>query len=131
MKNREKYADKIIDISATSRLALLDGKPVPCTFMRCSRCQFHSPDNSCISAHEWLDSEYVMPPVDWSKVPVDTPVLVGYGVDCLSKRRHFARYTNGHIFTYPAGKTSFTFAFGDVLEDWLFGTLYEEEKVNE
>ena len=32
MTNKEKYADKIIDI-AVSKLALKDGKPVPCAEM--------------------------------------------------------------------------------------------------
>ena len=30
MTNKEKYADKIIEIAVRSNLALKDGKPVPC-----------------------------------------------------------------------------------------------------
>ena len=77
MTNKEKYADKIIEIAVRSKLALKDGKPIPCTRMRCSECGFFSPDHSCrFNACEWLDSEYVAPPVDWGKVAVDTPILV-------------------------------------------------------
>ena len=77
MTNKEKYADKIIDIAAMSKLALKDGKPVPCADMRCSECGFYSTNYSCThNACEWLDSEYVAPPVDWSKVAVATPILV-------------------------------------------------------
>lgn len=77
MKNREKYADEIIDIAVMSKLALKDGKPVPCIEMRCSECGFLSANHSCgHNVREWLDSEYVEPPVDWSKVAVDTPILV-------------------------------------------------------
>ena len=77
MTNKEKYADKIIEIAARSKLALKDGKPVPCAEMRCSDCGFLSTDYTCNhKVHEWLNSEYVEPPVDWSKVAVDTPILV-------------------------------------------------------
>lgn len=69
MLNREKYADKIIEIAASSKLALKDGKPTPCSRMRCSECGFHSINYSCShKVYEWLDSEYVEPPVMWMRL---------------------------------------------------------------
>lgn len=90
MTNKEKYADKIIDITV-SKLALKDGEPVPCAEMRCSECGFYISNYSCKHKMlEWLDSEYVEPPVDWSKVAVDTPILVRDSEEEAWRKRHFA-----------------------------------------
>ena len=77
MLNREKYAKEIIEIAVESRLAVKDGKPVKCFGMICANCDLCGTKESCIeNGIEWLNSEYVEPPVDWSKVAVDTPILV-------------------------------------------------------
>ena len=52
MTNKEKYADKIIDITV-SKLALKDGEPVPCAEMRCSECGFYISNYSC--KHKMLE----------------------------------------------------------------------------
>lgn len=44
-----------------------------------------------------------IPKVDWSKIAVDTPILIK-GV----YKRHFHRYLPGKVQFYPLGKTSFT-----------------------
>lgn len=41
---------------------------------------------------EWANSEYVEPQVDWSRVPVDTPILVRDSESSEWKRRYFAKY---------------------------------------
>lgn len=46
--------------------------------------------------------------VDWSKVPVDTPVLVRDSEWDAWKIAHFARCREGHIFVWEKGKTSYT-----------------------
>lgn len=129
MKNREKYADKIIDISASSKLGLLDGKPVPCMSTRCSQCQFHNPDNNCaVMASKWLDSEYVAPPIDWSKVPVDTKILVrDHNVEPWQPR-YFARFEYGKVYAWNNGGTSYT---EKRITVWAQAKLFEEEKANE
>ena len=48
------------------------------------------------------------PPTDWSKVEVDTKVLVRDYDDEVWTRRHFAKYENGTIYVYSVGTTSFT-----------------------
>ena len=48
------------------------------------------------------------PPTDWSKVKVDTKVLVRDYDDEVWTRRHFAKYENGTIYVYSVGTTSFT-----------------------
>ena len=129
MKNREKYADEIIDIAVMSKLALKDGKPVPCIEMRCSECGFFSVDYSCRhNVREWLDSEYVAHPVDWSKVAVDTPILVRGCEEESWKKRHFAKYENGIVYAWSSGSTSWSVSASGNMVGWKFAKLAESEE---
>ena len=130
MKNREKYADKIIDIAVRSKLALEDGKPVPCIEVRCKDCDFVNHDVCKRKLYEWLDSEYVEPPVDWSKVEVDTPILVKNYRAEIWKRRYFAKYENGMVYAWLEGTTSWsTSGTGDdYMADWKMAKLAESEE---
>ena len=131
MTNKEKYADKIIEIAVRSKLALKDGKPVPCAEMRCSECGFYSTNYSCThNACEWLDSEYVAPPVDWCKVAVDTPILVRDSEGSVWRKRYFAKYENGKVYTWLGGATSWSVDSGDVT-DWKMAKLAESEEKND
>ena len=131
MTNKEKYADKIIEIAARSKLALKDGKPIPCVSMRCSECGFFSPDHSCrYNVCKWLDSEYVAPPVDWSKVAVDTPILVRDFVGGEWLRRYFAKYENGIVYAWENGATSWS-AHRINITDWKMAKLAECEEKND
>ena len=131
MTNKEKYADKIINIAVMSKLALKDGKPVPCVSMRCSECGFYSTNYTCNhKACEWLDSEYVAPPIDWSKVAVDTPILVRDFEEDVWRNRYFAKYENGKVYTWLGGATSWSVDSGDVT-DWKFAKLAESEEKND
>lgn len=131
MTNKEKYADKIIEISARSKLALKDGKPVPCAETRCSECGFLSTDYTCIhKANEWLNSEYVEPPVDWSKVAVDTPILVKDYEEKAWEKRHFAKYENGMVYSWSSGLTSWSAHRSNVV-GWGMAKLAESEEKND
>lgn len=128
MTNKEKYADKIIDITV-SKLALKDGEPVPCAEMRCSECGFYISNYSCKHKMlEWLDSEYVEPPVDWSKVAVDTPILVRDREEDAWRRRYFATYENGIVYAWSGGTTSWSACSSDI-GDWKMAKLVENEDV--
>ena len=57
MKNKEKFADKIIDIALHSEtIAIVEGKPVPCRKTNCVKCDFYGKD--CDDITEWGESEY-------------------------------------------------------------------------
>ena len=132
MKNSEKYADKIIEIAARSKLALKDGKPVPCAEMRCSECGFLSTDYTCNhKVHEWLNSEYVEPTVDWSKVAVDTPILVKDVKSGEWNRGYFAMYENGTVFTWYHGATSWSAEGDSDIASWKYAKLAESEEKND
>ena len=68
--------------------------------------------------------------VDWSKVQVDTKILVsGDGKDWY--RRYFAKYENGFIYAFPDGLSSFTSCYKPECGyrrvcAWKYGKLYEE-----
>ena len=131
MTNKEKYADKIIDIAVRSKLALKDGKPVPCVSMKCSECGFYINDCSCEhKAREWLDSEYVEPPVDWSKVAVDTPILVRDSEKESWRKRHFAKYENETVYAWGNGTTSWGAFSSDSLVNWKMAKLAESEETD-
>ena len=131
MTNKEKYADKIIEIAAMSKLALKDGEPVPCVRMRCSECGFFSPDHTCgFKARKWLDSEYVEPTVDWSKVAVDTQILVRDSREEAWRKKHFAKYENGIVFAWGDGLTSWSAHRSNVV-GWGMAKLAESEEKND
>ena len=125
MKNKEKYEEEILDIACSGSSIAFDkttNKVVPCNGLCCSNCLFgHNCDEAI---KEWCESEYVEPPVDWSKVPVDTPILVRFsGDDKDWVKRHFARYDNGQVRAWINGTTSWT---ADGKSDtWTYAKLAE------
>lgn len=46
--------------------------------------------------------------VDWSKVPVDTPILVKDDYDDKWEKAYFAGYKNGMVYAWDNGRTSFS-----------------------
>ena len=132
MTNKEKYADKIIDIAAMSKLALKDGKPVPCVSMKCSECGFYSTNYSCThNVRDWLDSEYVEPPVDWSKVAVDTPILVRDSREEAWRKRYFAKYEDNTVYAWSGGATSWSTYRSSDIANWKMAKLAESEEKND
>ena len=76
---------------------------------------------------DWLNEEYE-PHIDWSKVPVDTPVIIK-DTNGLERKRHFCKYEPN--FSYPFvyfsdGKTSFT---GDATSFWYNCKLARQEDI--
>lgn len=54
--------------------------------------------------------------VDWSKVPVDTPVLVRDDSKQNWKPRYFAKYEDGAYFVYTSGQTSWSTSTNAIVE---------------
>ena len=52
-----------------------------------------------ISEQPTVDIEHMLP-FDWSKVPVDTPILVRDHESALWRKAHFAKYKNNKIYTF-------------------------------
>ena len=76
----------------------------------------------------WLLEEYEEPEepeTDWSKIKVDTPILVRQGKNGEWLERHFAKYENGDVYAWVDGQTSWTGA--DKIK-WKYAKLAEGEK---
>ena len=107
MTNREKFKDEP-DEMLSAFLAAVEGKPVHCEDMDCQECDFRGKcpvREKCVI--DWLNAEYQEPSVDWSKVPIDTPVLSS----CDGKRwyrRYFAGMRGGEPEAYDCGVTSWS-----------------------
>lgn len=128
MLNIEKYKEMLVveDIISPDRLALVQGQPHICKYgIMCDECLFNNHSFSCsYDAINWLFSEYKEPEVDWSKVEVDTPILVRNDGNSSWTRGYFAGYVHETVYAWKYGKTSWT--AGDA-SGWKYAKLAESE----
>ena len=124
MKNYEKYADKMKKLHGAEWCDVI-AKPnalkslgIKCANISCSQCG--------VMTTLWLLEEYEEPEVDWSKVEVDTPILVRDSEGSDWFRRHFATYENGTVYAWDSGDTSWS--GGDVMTMWKYAKLAESEE---
>lgn len=75
--------------------------------------------NECISIAEELGI------VDWSKVAVDTPVLVWDDNSRSKLKRYFAFFKDGKVHTWGNGATSWSVTDKDYVSDWEYAKLAE------
>lgn len=121
MKNYEKYAEEIKNYDGVNfcrdfvKPHILKSRG--CTNTSCDQCK--------MLQTIWLMEEYEEPKVDWSKVKVDTPILVRQGEKGQWLERHFAKYENGNVYAWVDGQTSWTGA--DEIK-WKYAKLAEGEK---
>ena len=131
MKNYEKYAEKIRGYKGSSfcRDFIVPNvlKEKDCYSVGCSLCR--------ALQTLWLLEDYEEPEepeTDWSKVEVDTPILVRYSEDGDEEwiKRHFAKYENGKVYAWFDGCTSWSTEGHMVI--WNYAKLAEsEEEKNE
>lgn len=88
----------------------------PCVPVKCTCFEER---NQLIDVAEYLGV------VDWTKVPVDTPVVVWDKCPEISQRRYFAKFKHGQIFTWNEGTTSWSAFSKDACTPWLNGKLAE------
>lgn len=118
MTNYEHYKEQIERIARLGRsiaMKVTTYEIVCCGDIGCDECLFQgSEDGNCFQkAFKWADEEYKEPEVDWSKVPVDTPVLVSND-ESFWYNRYFAGVDDeGNPFVFPYGRTSWSNIRGD------------------
>ena len=124
MKNYEKYADEIRGYKGT-RFCKDFVKPNilksdDCTNVGCARCK--------MLQTIWLLEDYEEPETDWSKVEVDTPILVRNSEYATTSwlRRHFAKYENGLVYAWKDSRTSWT--ANNMTTAWQCAKLAESEE---
>ena len=128
MLNIEKYKKILLDTEVISitKLAVINDKPVECRECHCGKCDFGGKKDCKPYLEEWLFSKYEEPEVDWSKVKVDTPILVRDDEDGEYQKRHFARFKNGKVYAWHDGLTSWS-AIGGCERSWKYAKLAESE----
>ena len=72
------------------------------------------------------EKECEKPKVDWSKVEVDTPILVRDAKYRRWVKRYFAKYSNGTIFAWTIGCTSRD--AHNIMTPWKYAKLAETEE---
>lgn len=123
MKNYEKYADKIREYKGDEFCTdfvepyILKSINAKCTDVSCGKCHLYR--------MIWLLEEYEEPETDWSKVEVDTPILVKNNEYEEWLKRHFAKYENGKVYAWNGGSTSWT---ENIMTDWDYAKLAESEE---
>ena len=121
MKNYEKYADEIRGYEGDSFCA---------DFVKSNILKSEYCDLDCTRCRMlqviWLLEDYEEPEVDWSKVEVDTPILVRDFEESDWFRRHFAKYENGTVYAWDGGDTSWS--GGDIMTEWKYAKLAESEE---
>lgn len=124
MKNYEKYADEIKEYKGTHfckdfiKQYIL--KSDDCSNVGCARCK--------TLQMLWLLEEYEEPEADWSKVEVDTPILVRTDETTPWVRRYFAKYEDGIVFVWNLGRTSWSAANDKDVSVWHMTKLAESEE---
>lgn len=125
MTNYEHFREQIERITRLGRRVAVnkDGRPQACCMTDCNDCMAFGKKESCYEIiDKWADAEYIGPTVDWAKVPVDAPILVSNNnVDWST--RHFAKYTNGKVYAWADGSTSYTI---DRMFSWEYAKLANE-----
>ncbi|RHC16759.1 hypothetical protein [Roseburia intestinalis] len=136
MLNKEKYAKEIIEIACNGgNIAVVNGKLENCRKTQCNECNFNGGTiRDCeIKTRKWANSEYVEPiepQVDWSRVPVDTPILVRHSESCGWDRRYFAKYNNGLVYAWKQGTTSWSAEDPAYVCEWKYAKLAKSEDQN-
>ena len=121
MKNYEKYADEIKGCDG-SNFCRDFVKP---RILKSRSCANTSCDQCKMLQMLWLLEDYEETETDWSKVAVDTPILVRQTKDGEWLRRHFAKYEGGIVYTWKDSHTSWT---EDCMTGWDYGKLAESEE---
>ena len=120
MKNYEKYADEIRkydgDDFCCSFIRPYILKADNCSDMPCSRCQ--------MLQTLWLLEDCEESEVDWSKVKVDTALLVRNYKNGEWYKRYFAKYEDGNIYAWINGRTSWN---ETGIYAWKYAKLAEPE----
>lgn len=121
--------DKVKDIFAEAFAVNKEtGEVLKCFKLPCALCLFRG--NGCGDARrKWLDQPAFDPEkdIDWSKVPVDTPVLVWSSGNC-TYNRYFSEIKDGRFGTYADGLTSWSSITGNIAY-WPHCNLYRQEDV--
>lgn len=125
MTNYEYYEDKIkpiVNLGLTFAVNTTTGGITLCDCTPCGECLFNS---SCDEEkYKWAYEEHSDSMVNWTEVPVDSRIYVKGCEKDDWQTRHFAKYSDGKIYAWQGGQTSFTSNEGEYV-CWDFAKLAE------
>lgn len=138
MTNKEKYYDELINYALAGVDIAIDkntNKIVACREFNCSDCEFGGYGGVTCYYYKlkWLNEEYIepKPETDWSKVEVDTPILIRARKTDPWEVRYFAKYQDGVVWSWCYGKTSYTTVDAASIYNWNFFKLPTPEELEE
>ena len=127
MKNYEKYVDKIKEYEGNNFCStflephILKPIGLSCGDLTCGMC--------CVLQLAWLTKggDPKKPETDWSKVKIDTPILVRDSEAEDWYKRYFAKFKDGKVYTWSYGRTSWN-SDDDATINWKYAKLAESEE---
>ena len=122
MKNYEKYADEVREYKGET-FCVDFVKP---NILKSDHCESDCTQCRMLQAI-WLLEDYKEPETDWSKVEVDTPILVKEYEESKWTKRYFAKYEDGVVYAWNNGVTSWTANDDECVIAWSFAKLAETE----
>ena len=125
MKNKERFKDELIEACKDAEFNKFFDKHIAPAY-RCGN-NILTEGKKIVLTALWLDEEYQEPEVDWSKIKVDTPILVKNCEDDNWNKRYFAKVVGEKIVTFMDGQTSWT-SDGSVI-DWKYAKLPEDTEI--
>ena len=132
MKNYEKYADKIRELESDIGIEWCEFFAKPKVLKPLGRtCEDVSCGLCFALTMLWLLEDYEEPEepeVDWSKVEVDTPILVRTVEWAEWARRYFAKYEDGMVYVWNLGRTSWSATYDKDVSAWPYAKLAESEE---
>lgn len=127
MKNKEKFKEQLATACKQGTFSIFFDQYIK-PYYQCrswAEWDVNEDHKLAILTTLWLDEEYQEgQEVDWSKVDVDTPILVSTSGQDWS-HRHFAEYCDGMVCAFDGGATSWT---SNVITGWEYAKLAEPQK---
>ena len=125
MKNYEKYVDKIKEHGGNNFCSMFLEphilKPIglSCGDLACGTCR--------VLQLMWLaeGGDPKEPETDWSKIKIDTPILVTNFEDGKWRKRYFAKFEDGKVYAWVDGGTSWS--SDNKTHKWNYAKLAESE----
>ena len=130
MLNKEKYVEELMDFIINDKSLAYDirtKKITDCANTPCNFCGFSCKGDCMEKRKDWLNSEYEENTVDWSKVPIDTPILVRDADNESWRKGHFAGISvTGKVGIFYNGGTSWSAAKPSDYTLWSQAKLAED-----
>lgn len=95
MKNRDKYAEELLNVACTGKKIAIDKRTMQirsCAWFECVHCLLNEGDDCGAKLAEWAESEYIEP----AKISKKDRAFL----DCLKDYKYMARDKNGDLYAY-------------------------------